>query len=88
MSGDGSTTIMRQLSSVDLLNVGLPPAVRRNILERFLWVRQHTSEKVTERCASNAINVTTYMNYDTETNLICEDVFVESRSAITEGART
>ena len=81
MSGDGSTTILRQLSLNDK-NAGPPAIIRRIILERFLWVRQNTAEKVTERLSGNHINVTTYMNYDAETNLICEDVFVESRPAI------
>jgi hypothetical protein len=85
VSGDGSTTILRQLSTIDVERHGSPAIVRRIILERFLWVRQNTAEKVTERLNNNQINITTYMNYDAETNLICEDVFVESRAEVRNG---
>jgi hypothetical protein len=82
MSGDGSTTIMRALAVNDKLTPGTNPIVRRIILERFLWVRQHTAERVSEKWTANHVNITTMTNFDTEANLICEDVFVESRPAL------
>lgn len=81
MSGTGTTTIMRALAINDKAD-GTHPIIRRIILERFLWARQHTAERVIEKTTQDKILLTTYMMYDKDTNLICEDVVVESRPSL------
>lgn len=61
---------------------GTHPLQRIEILKRFLWVRQNTSHQVIENDSTQWCKVQTYFMRDAEGNLLCEDVFVESRPSI------
>lgn len=77
----GATSIIKALDLNSRMS-GSSPVVRKIILEKFLWARQNTAERVVVTVANVNVNVTTYFMYDKETNLICEDVVVESRPSI------
>lgn len=77
----GATSIVAALV-LNEQNMGTNPVIRRIILERFLWARQNAAQRVSEKSTQDKINVTTYLSYDSNTKLICEDVVVESRPRI------
>lgn len=60
---------------------GMHPVIRRIILEHFLKARQQTIERPVETVQHPHINVTTYLSFNSEGMMICEDVVVEARKA-------
>lgn len=70
----------RPSQSVDL--VQMRSVQTAMILERFLAARQSTAEKVVEKSTQDKINITSHLAYDNETNLLCEDIVVESRPSL------
>lgn len=58
---------------------GMHPAIRRIIFENFLKVRRNTIDRPATTVQHPVINVTTYLSYDADGMMICEDVVVESR---------
>lgn len=77
MSEQSQTQILRKL--IVEHSDGMHPVIRRIIFENFLKVRRATVNRPVETVQHPHINVTTYMSYDAEGNMICEDVVVESR---------
>ena len=53
--------------------------IRRIILERFVKARRDTFERLHEAQVLEQVNVNTYLAYDSNGNVLCEDVVIESR---------